>query len=174
MRRHRYIVAVALLAFLPCLLACGDRTPIIELPDESKDNLKENLINANRIIAESEETQINAYLQRRALSPLQLSDGVRCLEFNPNYGRQIADEDTVRLTYTLTTLTGQTIYKDQPCEVVVGRHQPTVGLDIALHSLHYGSHAFVVVPSAVGYGVAGDGDRVPARTVLCYDVSINP
>ena len=47
-----------------------------------------------------------------------------------------------------------------------------VGLDEAVMALHYGSKAHVILPSALGYGIGGDGDRIPQSTVLVVELRI--
>ena len=70
-----FLLCGAMLLFLAA--ACGDRTPIIEVQKENENPLKENLINANRLVAQSESTPIEAYLQRHAWQATPLPCGAR-------------------------------------------------------------------------------------------------
>jgi FKBP-type peptidyl-prolyl cis-trans isomerase len=47
-----------------------------------------------------------------------------------------------------------------------------IGLDQAILQLHYGSRARVILPSALAYGIGGDGDRIPKSTILILDLKI--
>lgn len=139
------------------------------------DTLKENLINANRIIAQSEEQQIDAYLERRGWSKEKMSNGVWVAEYANSevaLGPAIGHEDTVAIRYCVSTLGGDDIYDWRTDTVVAGHLKPTRGLDAAIRTLHGNSTARVIVPSDQGYGIVGDGDRIRTRTVLVYIVEV--
>lgn len=148
------------------------RTPVIDTEQDVAPSYKENIINANKVIASSEETQIDSYLNRHDWQMTKLGDGVRYEEYHKGKGKKLDYEDHVVVTYRLEALNGDLIYNGQEDTLTVGKHLPNEGLDHALMQLHRGSKAHVIVPSSIGYGVIGDGDRVPARTVLIYDIEV--
>ena len=162
---------------LLCLLAVACRdVPTYDVVSAKGDTLKENMINANRIIAQSEAQQIDAYLERRGWSTEKLPNGVWVAEYTNSetpLGQAIGYEDTVALRYCVSTLGGDELYGWRDDTVVCGHLQPTRGLDAALRTLHCGATARVIVPSEQGYGVIGDGDRINTRTVLMYELEIN-
>lgn len=156
-----------------CLLAVACReVPKVDIVPEKGDTLKENMINANRIIAQSEEQQIEAWIARRGGQMVQLLGGVRVAESGTHLGAKIDYEDTVDIAYSVLTLGGDTIYRHREEQVVAGHLKPTRGLDAALRTLHRGATARVIVPSEQGYGVIGDGDRINTRMVLVYELEI--
>ena len=154
--------------------ACGDRTPVIEVEPDNSTRYKENMINANRVVIQSEATQIQGYLQRRGMETKALPSGALYHEYAHGNGPAINPDDTVVVTYRLEALDGTPFYTHQTDSLVVGRHQVTVALDELLLQLPCGSKAWLIAPSNSAYGVTGDGDRVPSRTVIVYNiVSIN-
>ena len=164
-----------LLTTLSLLFVACHEVPSYDIAAPKGDTLKENMINANRIIAQSEAQQIEAYLERRGWSKERLSNGVWVAEYANSkvpLGQAIGYEDTVVLRYSVSTLGGDELYDWRTDTVVCGRLQPTRGLDAALRTLHRGATARVIVPSEQGYGVIGDGDRIKSRTVLVYEVEI--
>lgn len=133
------------------------------------------MINANRLIAQSEEQQIDAYLTRRGWSKDKLSNGVWVAEYSNSevsLGTTIGHEDTVAVRYSVETLGGDEIYDWQADTVVCGHLKPTRGLDAALRTLHEHSIARVIVPSEQAYGVVGDGNRIRTRMVLVYTIEV--
>ena len=60
-----HIFHIILFSSLLLLVSCGDRTPVVELQPENSELVKENMINANRVVIQSEATQIASYIQRR-------------------------------------------------------------------------------------------------------------
>ena len=164
-KRNIYIILVLL------LVSCG-QVPVIEPAQQPSDHLKENRINANRIVAQSEETQIDAYVARRGWQMQGLTGGARVME-TESLGRTIVDGDTVAVVYSVEDLGGNIIYDRKADTLVAGRLMPTRGFDAALLTLHLGSSAVVVTPSEQGHGVVGDGDRIGSRTVLVYKIKVN-
>lgn len=170
MKTVKYILPLLFL-----LAAACREVPSYDLAAPKGDTLKENLINANRIIAQSEEQQIDAYLERRGWPKKKLSNGVWVAEYENSEvapGRAIGYEDTVAIRYSVSTLGGNDIYDWRTDTVIAGHLQPTRGLDAALRTLHENTTARVIVPSEQAYGIVGDGDRIRTRTVLVYIVEV--
>ncbi len=161
------------IALISTLLAtaCGDRTPVIELEPEASTLVKENMINANRVVIQSESTQIESYMQRRGWKMQQLPSGAFFMEYEKGSGAQIATGETVEVTYRLEALDGTPIYTHQIDTLEIGKRQVTPALDDLLQQLHYGSKSWMIAPSNSAYGVVGDGDRVQSRMVIIYNVS---
>lgn len=152
--------------------SCND-TPVIEVETQNTDPYKENMINANKYIEQSENTQIESYLSRRGWKMKQLHNGSYIDEYQVGAGSAIEYEDTITISYSVSSLNGSVFYSNVEETVVIGKHQPNVGLDCALQGLHRGSSARVILPSSLAYGVLGDNDRIPSRAVLVYDLKIN-
>ena len=161
-------------SFFILFSACRD-VPVVDVAPQKGDTLKENLINANRIIAQSEDQQIDAWLDRRGWPKEKLPNGVWVAEYENSevpLGQAVGYEDTVVFRYQVATLGGDAIYDWRPDTVVCGHLKPTRGLDAALRTLHEGATARVIVPSEQAYGVIGDGDRIRTRMVLVYLVEV--
>ncbi|MBQ6683525.1 MAG: FKBP-type peptidyl-prolyl cis-trans isomerase [Bacteroidales bacterium] len=168
MKRYFHI---AIISFACCLAAaCGDNTPVVELTQDNSTLVKENMINANRVVIQSEATQIESYVNRRGWEMKPLPCGALYWQTVSGQGPAINPEDTVVVTYRLEALDGTPFYTNQRDTLVVGRRHVTVALDDILQQLHYGSQAWMIAPSNAAYGVVGDGDRVPSRTVIVYNI----
>lgn len=152
-------------------VSCGD-VPVVDVQASKGDTLKENMINANRYLAHSEETQIDAYAARRGWEMQRLMGGARVMETRHGQGPAVNYDDTVTIGYSVAAISGTVIYKHVQDTVVAGRMQPTRGLDEAIRTLSEGSTAHVILPSEQAYGVAGDGDRVKSRMILICDVEV--
>ncbi|MBR1792416.1 MAG: FKBP-type peptidyl-prolyl cis-trans isomerase [Bacteroidales bacterium] len=161
-----------LLAGVISIWGCGD-PPIIETEtDNVKSRFKESGINANRYLIEHEETNINAFVERRGWQVRLLPCGARIHEYVVGQGRRILNDDSVTIRCTVSTLSGIQIYCDTVQSFITGRLQPNEGLDAAILELHYGSRAHVLLPSHVAYGVIGDGNGIPPRTPLVYSLEV--
>ena len=170
MKRLAYTL-ITMLAATMMLAACKDRTPVIEISPDKSTLVKENMINANRVVIQSESTQIDAYVERRGWKMESLPCGALYRETTHGNGSPIQPDDTIAVTYRLESLDGSPFYTKQTDTLVVGRRQVTVALDDLLQRLNYGSCAQMIAPSNSAYGVVGDGDRVASRTVIVYDIN---
>lgn len=151
--------------------SCGDRTPIVDIQPDNSELVKENMINANKVVIQSENTQIESYVNRRGWQMQSLPCGALFMPYTKGNGDRIQLEDRVEVTYRLELLDGSTIYSHQIDTLIVGKMQVTSALDDMLSQLCYGSQAWLIAPSGAAYGVVGDGDRVPSRTVIIYNVT---
>ena len=168
----KHLPVILLLALLAT--ACRD-VPVIDVASPKTDSLEENNMNANRYISQGEESQINAYVERRGWQMRRLNGGTRVMETKGGdaFGRKIDYEDTVVINYDIEAISGAVVYSNLTDTVVAGRLQPTRGLDVALRTLSRGSEAVVIVPSEQAYGVVGDGDRISTRMILIYRLKVN-
>ena len=142
-------------------------------PTSNTPDLKEHFINANRTIAQSEETSINEYVARRKWDMQKLPEGVRLWEYEKGRGPKINVEDSVHIVYSVEAINGKLIYSDITDDYVAGRRQQMIGLDQAVLQLSVGSRAKVILPSNLAYGIGGDGDRIPQSAILIIDVKVN-
>lgn len=165
MKRHLLYMTLIFL-----VTACGDRTPIVDIEPDNSTRYKENMINANRVVIQSEATQIEGYVKRRGMEMKSLPCGALYHEYTHGSGDVINPDDTVIVSYRLEALDGTSFYTQQCDTLTVGRRQVTVALDDLLLHVPCGSQAWMIAPSNTAYGVAGDGDRVPSRTVVVYNI----
>lgn len=163
--------SVILLLVSLFLFSCTN-TPVVELKDKKDNKLSESLINANKYIALSEQTQIDGYVTRRNWNCDTLPCGARLYIQKNGSGSSIKNDDCVQVCYTLSTLTDKILYNEKSDTLVVGRCYATIALDEALLCLRHGSEAIIISPSEAGYGVGGDGNRIPTRTVLVYKLKV--
>lgn len=155
------------------LSACHNDPPMVGNPTSNTPDLKEHFINANRTIAQSEETSINEYVARRKWDMQKLPEGVRLWEYEKGRGPKVNVEDSVHIVYSVEAINGKLIYSDIKDDYVAGRRQQMIGLDQAVLQLSVGSRAKVILPSNLAYGIGGDGDRIPQSAILVIDVKVN-
>lgn len=162
-----------LLIFACCVcVACHNDPPIVGGPQKQGYDLKEHLINANKTIAQAEETSINEYVERRGWTMQRLNEGARVWVYQQGSGKQIEPEDSVHLRYDIEAINGKKIYQGVEDNYVAGRKQQLIGLDQAVMHLNRGSRAKIILPSNLGYGIGGDGDRITQSAILVFDVEV--
>ena len=166
MKKYLTIITLALL-----LSSCHGDPPMV-VPNGTNKNLKEHMINANRTITQAEETAIEEYISRRQWKMEKLADGVRMLEYERGTGSIVNPDDSVTIVYTIDAINGKRFYDNVDETYVAGRRRDMAGLDEAVQRLRHGSKAKVILPSNLGYGIGGDGDRIPQSAILIIDLEV--
>ncbi|MDR1848327.1 MAG: FKBP-type peptidyl-prolyl cis-trans isomerase [Bacteroidales bacterium] len=149
--------------------------PVKTDPKTRKTQTDEALLKANKVIAEKERKQIKSYIERRKWTMTEYA-GVFIQKTHTGCGRAITDSSVVELEYTLDLITGERIYssqKDGIKKIHFGKtdSEPT-GLLYALKTMKEGDNADIIIPSALAYGLYGDGRKIPSHSTLVYNIKI--
>ncbi len=94
---------------------------------------------------------------------------------NEGSGPTAKYNERVKLNYTLKLLSGETIRSSQSdgiMEFTVGKGGVAAGLEEGVLMLKKGSKAKFVLPSHLAFGLLGDGDDIPSRSTLIYEVEV--
>ena len=164
MKGNLFIISILALLFV----ACHNDIPVIEM--QEKQNIDQNLVTANKYMTKSEDTQIEEFTERRRWNMQKLDNGVRVMEYETGKGAKVDYEDRISISYTVSAISGAEIYSLQQAKITIGKNEICPGLDAGLLKVHFGSKARIIVPSHLGYGVGGDGDRIPQSAILIFDI----
>lgn len=127
-----------------------------------------------RVLAE-EEKLINNYLSRHAIQALTGRGGLRYHFDKKGSGKQVKDKMTVNIAYEVRFLTGDLVYSSKesgPRKIVLGKTSVESGLYDVILMMRVGDRAKIVLPSHLAFGASGDGDKIPPRTTLVYDIEL--
>jgi FKBP-type peptidyl-prolyl cis-trans isomerase len=140
-----------------------------------KEKLKEKLIGANRIITVNESELIDEMTRSGGLKMEETGTGLRYHIFSSGEGLLPVQYDTVTVAYRLSLVNGVVCYginAPDTLRFAMGTGAASNGLEEGLRLLRPGGKARLIVPSHLGYGLLGDGEKVPAKSVLIYDVEL--
>ncbi len=132
------------------------------------------LLKANQHLVRNEDQRIEAYIQRYQLILRQSASGLRYSITGKGEGNSLKEGDRVSLAYTLSLLDGSRLYSsdtDGRLEFTLGKAEMNNGLEEAILMMKTGNQAKIIVPSHLGYGLLGDGERIPARATLVYQIN---
>ena len=141
----------------------------------SNDTLKEHLIAANKIMIDNESSRIADFIKRHQWKMDSTGTGVRYWIYAKGTGVTPEVNAKVKIKYKLFLLDGTQVYQSEdgkPIEFTLGRGENTAGLEEALMVMHIGEKAWVIVPKYLGYGMTGDGKKIPGNSTLLYDVEL--
>lgn len=167
-------VVVAYIIALSLLVSCGNNDRV-SLQDNKSKALKESLEKANRALITDEEEDINNYIRRHKLKVQETGTGLRYQIIEQGDGVKVKEGDVVTLEYSLYSITGDKIYSSEdlgPKVFAVGRSEAEKGLHEAVLNMRCGDRAKVILPAHLGYGLMGDMNKIPPRSILIYDIRI--
>lgn len=165
----RYFLIILLLC---CFMACKNDT--LPQKEPSQPTEVENFMkNFNKDAALEELEQIDLVLERYRWPVIETGTGLRYWIYEKGNGRMIQRGDKIICDYSLKLLNGNEIYNSQNDDLLtfeVGTGNVAPGLAEAVLLLHEGDKAKIIIPSNLGYGLAGDGNKIPNRATLIYDL----
>jgi FKBP-type peptidyl-prolyl cis-trans isomerase len=136
---------------------------------------KRELADLNRYLVRKDRERIENYIERRNLDMTETRSGLWYMIESEGTGKNLSDNDRVLLEFECTLLDGTFCYSSKeegPREVVVGRSRIEPGLDQGLRMLKPGGKALFIIPPFLGWGLPGDGKKIPSRAVIVYKVKV--
>jgi FKBP-type peptidyl-prolyl cis-trans isomerase FkpA len=118
---------------------------------------------------------IQEFLTTNKLTAQKTESGVYYTITKPGKGAKPAPGSLVQVNYTGKLLNGtvfdSSVGKD-PLEFPVGVGQVIPGWDEGISLLNEGCKATLYIPSPLGYGPMAAGEKIPANSVLVFDVEL--
>ena len=129
----------------------------------------------NRYLIQKDRERIENYIERRDLEMRETSSGLWYRIISEGNGDLLSDNNRIVMEYTCSLLDGTICYssdEDGPQEIIIGRSDIPAGLTQGLKMLRYGSEAILIIPPFLAFGLKGDGNKIPARSVIVYEIKI--
>ncbi len=138
-------------------------------------NIEESLLKANRQLVKTEDQQINDFISRYGWKMNETGTGLRYLVFRNGNGEKVVKGNKVTITYTVSLLNGEVCYSSEKTGnkvFIVGQGGVEAGLEEGILFLKKGDRAKIILPSHLAFGLVGDGDKIPAKATLVYDIEL--
>lgn len=161
------------LFFVFTALFCGCKQP--KEQHEKKHISKDTFIQANKSMVKTEDQKIEDYITRYKWQMTTTSTGLRYMIYKQGNGEQIKSGQSVTYSYTLSLLDGQICYSSDengPKTIMLGKGEVERGLEEGILFLKKGDRAKFIIPSHLAFGLVGDGNRIPAKATIVYDIEI--
>ena len=136
---------------------------------------KESLIKANKTLVKTEDQRIEDFISRYKWEMNETKTGLRYMVYENGHGPLARKDNIVRLNYSVKLLTGELCYSSKklgPKEFRVGKGGVENGLEEAILFLKKGDRAKIIIPSHLAFGLVGDGNKIPAKATLVYDIEL--
>lgn len=167
---HRTVILILILAAM--LISCRGKTRSeIVVPDRGGKDMTE----LNRYFVQKDREIIQNYIERKELSMKESSTGIWYLIKKEGSGEFIKDNDKVTISYICALLDGTKCYSSEatgPKEIVPGKTDIEQGLYEGLRMLKPGAEAVFIIPPFLAHGLIGDGNKIPPRAIIVYDIKV--
>ncbi|NPA68651.1 MAG: FKBP-type peptidyl-prolyl cis-trans isomerase [Chlorobi bacterium] len=154
--------------------SCND-DEVTKQPEFRKRRIDDTLLKVNRFLPERDSELIRSYVDRHGLN-MQVSDeGLWYSITSETKGRKIKEGDIVSYDYRIELLDGTLCYSSDSsgtAQIKIGKSGKETGLEKGLLMMRKGEKAKFILPPHLGYGLLGDMKRIPARSVLVYDIEV--
>ncbi|MCW3071399.1 MAG: fkpA [Bacteroidetes bacterium] len=166
---------IIVLTALGIVQSCGNGNKQNSHPSQVK-NLDSSLIEANRMYVKQESDEIDQYVAHHNWKMNTTGTGLRYMITKKGEGKETPQqEQLVKVDYKISLLDGTLCYsseKDGPKEFVVGKDNIESGLHEGIRYLHTGDEATFILPSHLAHGFLGDGNKIPAKASVIYEIKL--
>jgi FKBP-type peptidyl-prolyl cis-trans isomerase len=168
----RFVIIIAS-SFLLVAACKNNRQKQPELTEKTLSN--EQWIALNKAYVAEENDQIESLLLRYQWPVVTTATGVRYWINEKGSGKKINNGDEITYSYSIRLINGNEVYNSNVDGLRVsklGASEVPAGLEEIILTMHQGDAAKIIIPSYLAYGVAGDGDRIPSKSTLIYEIKI--
>lgn len=157
--------AVFFLSMTACNRSGDDAEPVTYID-------KNRLMNINKYLANKDLDIMRHFVKRKSWKMLLSGEGYFYEVLDEGEQPKITDKKQVTCECRISLLDGTPCYNIKNKVFVVGGSDEIYGLHHAIKLLGKGGKARFIFPSHMAYGIRGDFDRIPPRTILLYNVYV--
>jgi len=136
---------------------------------------KQKLETINKVLLDKDTENIQQFVNRRGWDMKISQSGLWYMIYKNGEGAKIEKNDLIVLKYKTWLIDGSLIYCSDSLGLKsfrVGQGGVEPGLEEGVLLLNLGSYARFILPPHLAHGVVGDGDKIPGRAILVYDVEV--
>ncbi len=123
-----------------------------------------------------EDVLLQKYLKENDITAKPLESGLIYIEQKKGTGPQAVPGVNVKVHYTGKLLDGtvfdSSVERGEPFGFVLGQGRVIKGWDEGIALMREGGKATLIIPSSLGYGSRGAGNRIPPFSTLVFDVEL--
>jgi FKBP-type peptidyl-prolyl cis-trans isomerase len=164
-----YILTVLFTA----LLACNQTQDQKKKVDPA--DYQEELMEANKRVVKTEAQHIDDFLRRYKWKMEESGSGLRYMIYLEGEGPKAEKGHAATINYSIKSITGDLVYSSDelgPLIFIIGNGEVISGLEEGILYMNVGDKAKFIIPSHLAYGLVGDGNLIPAKSTLIYDVEL--
>ena len=136
---------------------------------------KEMLMRVNKFLVQKDIELIHSYAVRRGWEMQVTETGLFYEIYEKTDGDVVKEGMNISIDYKLSLLDGTMCYsseKDGIKKFLVGKSHEVSGLEQGVGLMREGEKARFIIPPHLAYGLLGDEKRIPARSIIVYEVEL--
>ena len=136
---------------------------------------KEMLLRVNKFLVQKDIELIESYSRRHGWEMEVTETGLFYEIYETSKSRRVEQDDIISLEYELSLLDGTVCYtseEDGKKVFKLGKSQEISGLEQGVALMREGEKARFIIPPHLAYGLLGDENRIPARSIIIYQVEL--
>ena len=156
-------------------MSCVQQQPAKKSPVMSDNDKEEMLLRVNKYLVEKDVELMRSYAEKQNWKMDVSETGLFYEIYEKTEGHPVKKGDLVSIKYEISLLDGSMCYSsetDGPRQFSMGRNQEISGLEQGVAMMKEGERARFIIPPYLAYGLIGDEERIPARSILVYDVEL--
>jgi len=176
MRKYLFVITITLA--LCSLMACKDQKAtgtVVSTSESSQEEKDTPYMEGNKNIMRRENEEMQMFIKRYGWEMQRTPTGLYIEILDPGKGDLFRENDRVMMEYRTFLLSGEQVYCSDSSGVkvfLVNRSEEIDALHETAQLLRPGARARLVIPSYLGYGVAGDGDRIQGLQPFVMEIRI--
>ena len=136
---------------------------------------KEILLRVNQQLVEEEMAEIGAFAERNEWQMKTTESGLWHMIYENGKGERATTGKTVTLEYTMSLLNSTVCYSSAQLGAKIfrlGQGGVEAGLEEGVLLMRAGDKARMIMPPHLAHGLVGDGECIPRRAIIVYDVEL--
>jgi len=170
----RFYSIMALLCLPIFVLSCKNDRKGLSNREISQN--KKTFEKINKVLIEDDRELIDNYVKRHNLDSMKVSGtGLYYYIWGIPKGDLIKTNNVVEYLYRISLLDGTLCYQSEnntPKKFKVGQGGVEYGLEQAVLLMRPGQKGKFILPPHLAYGLIGDGKKIPARSIIVYDIEM--
>lgn len=133
------------------------------------------MVDVNRLMVKKDLEKIKSYASRNKLALEETMTGLCYIINKKGKGELARNGQLAALRYRVSLLDGTPCYSSDSLGIKqfrIGQGGVESGLEEGILLLHEGDNATFIMPPHLAHGLPGDGNRIPARAIIVYDVEL--
>jgi len=141
----------------------------------SYSDYKEPLIRVNKYLVDKDSLLIEEYCKRHNLKMNLTKYGLWYKIFHIGQGDSAKPGKVANIIYNLKLLSGKVCYTSDSLGIlsfIIGKDEIESGLDKGIRMMREGDSAIFIMPPNLAYGLLGDLECIPPRSIIIYEVKL--
>lgn len=162
------------LSVLIVVASCSNRQPK-DTPVGDNESTQEKLMKANKYLVNKDADIIRGYIKRRNWDMQISKAGLWYMIYQNGNGAKASLGKTVTFYYKVWLLDGTLCYSSEESGAKrfrLGQGGVESGLEEGMLLLKVGDKARFILPPHLAYGLVGDGNKIPERAIILYEVEL--